>query len=328
MQLLVEKATTLRPTREQAASFEAILTTPDHCGKEVGPALAWARSSKEFAHLLPEKNGHVVQQLSVPLLVWGMRQPWADTISATHIIYFWLNYQSSAATIEDNALDLAWGARAIRLVALDPLAHRARAEDLCRQWSDMCDKDADLWKWQSVNTQRLGQIYNAWLDMARIALPDLRDLERPTQTLQKTWLVQLGHVFKTMPAENQSEFLRAVLSSEFPDELKKAACRKASPPSWLDPQVHAVLRPMFPAADHGCYPELPWTAHKPHLRKDDVARANEAIAHLYCPTLAPGFSIMLGPDDWTNREAVCRVALMSRPGKNPTEQLPIGDLVI
>lgn len=85
---------------------------------------------------------------------------------------------------------------------------------------------------------------------------------------------------------------------------------------------------MLPVADYDCYSQLPWMAYQPHLRKEDVAKANEAIANLYSPTLAPGFSLMLGPDDWINREAVCRVALLSRPGKNPIEQLSLDELVI
>ena len=328
MQLLVEAIATLRPSKELAASFEAILTTPDNCGKEVGPALQWARSSKAFAHLLPEKNGHLIQQLSVPLLMWGLRQPWADTVSASHVVNFWFKYQARTAPIEDLAMDLAWATRAVRLVALDPLALRSRAEDLCRDWSYMCDKNSDLWKWSSVSPPRLGQVYDAWVDMGLLALPDLRDLERPAQTLDTTWLTRLSSVFKSMPDANQAGFMLALLASDTPAAKKKAACRKASTNSWLDRDVHAKLRPLMPAADHACFSELPWTEWKFHLKKDDVARGNEAIASLYCPTLSPGFSIMLSADDWCDRKAVCQVALMARSRPNPPLELLIGDLVI
>lgn len=327
VQLLTRTIQTLRPTKEQAASFEAILTSPDNCGKHAVAAILWARSLP-FAKQLPEKNGPLVQLLSLPLLVWGMRQPWAEMISASHVINFWFKHQVSPMLAENRALDEAWATRTIASCALDPLANRARADDLCREWYWQCDSDADAWKFSMASSRSQGQLYEAWLDMYRMALPDLRNLEKPQETLQKTWLSRLGPMLREMAPEQQSGFMLCLLASDLPAVTKIAACKKSSSLSWLDPDVHSSLLSLLPINEHARYGMLPWVEYKSHLRAVDVASDNEAIANLYCPNLAPAFSIMLQPGDWTNRAAVCKAVDMAHPKKATTYELPIGDLVI
>jgi hypothetical protein len=333
IQLLLEKASTLRPTLEQAASFEAILTYPSSCGNEIGPALKWARSTKDLAVHLPPKNGDLIQQMSLPLLVWGIRQPWAGTISASSLINFWSKPMGRSTSpagppLEETVMNLAWATRAIRLVAQDPLANRVRAEDFCREWSYHCEAVSSLWVFESVNTQRVSQLYDAWIDLARIALPELRNLSNPKETLQGRWQQHIHRNLKRMPTAQQSDFLRYMLSSNLSDELKRTTCKKAPPLSWLDPSLHADLRPLLPVLDHTCYPQLPWMELKSHVSARDVCYANESIAHLYCPTLVPAFNLMLRPSEWTDRAAVIRVANMTRPGKPVPEEVSIGDLLI
>lgn len=327
VQLLMHTIQKMRPTKEQAASFEAILTSPDNCGKHAVAAILWARALP-FAKQLPEKNGPLVQQLSVPLLVWGMRQPWAEMISASHVINFWFKHQSIPAMPEDRALNEAWATRAIATCAQDSLANRSRAEDLCREWYWQCDNNADAWKLGAASSRSQGQLYEAWLDMHRIALPDLRNLEKPQETLQKTWLSRLGPMLKEMAPEQQSAFMLCLLASELPAVTKIAACKKSSSLSWLDPDVHSSLLPLLPVHEHARHSMLPWVELKSHLRAMEVAKDNEAIANFYCPNLAPAFSILLQPSDWTNRAAVCKAADLARPKNITTYELPIDGLVL
>lgn len=326
---LIDKISAMRPSKELAASFEAILTSPDNCGRHIIPALQWARAFDADNSALPKKNGDLIQLLSVPLLVWGLRQPWADTVSATHVVNFWFKYQERNTQVQtqEKALEQTWATHAVRLCAQDPNANRARAEDFCRVWVNKMDATHALWEWSSIYSQNLDQVYNGWLDMGRLALPDLRDLARPQNTLQQNWRARMTAVFTKMPVPAQSDFLMLLLTSDIPDPLKVELAKRASSLSWLDPNVHEVLRPMMPAQDHACYPELPWTKHVSHLKVQDVIHANQSLANLYCPTLQPAFNLMLHQDDWTNREAVCRVAHAGRLRNKPSQELPIGDLV-
>lgn len=325
---LIEKINSMRPSKEQAASFKAILTDPNHCGKEVEPALQWARALNAPDTTLPTKNGDLIQLISVPLLVWGLRQPWAETISASHVVNFWFKYQDRSNHMQEQALAQAWATHAVRLCAQDPQANRTRAEDLCRVWVDGLNTSIPFWQWESIYSQNLPQVYDGWLDMGRLALPDLRDLARPEQTLQDNWRTHMAAVLKRMPVPEQSDVLIRLLTSDIPDPLKIAVAKKAESASWLDPRVYAVLRPMLPPQDHTCYQELPWTKQTGHVRAETIILANQSVANLYCPTLLPAFSLMLSEEDWTDREAVCRVANAGRVGKKLPQEFPIGDFLV
>ena len=318
----------MRPSKELAASFEAILTTPNSCGKEVGPALQWARSFDANTTALPTTNGDLIQLLSVPLLVWGLRQPWAQTISASHVVNFWFKYQDRSNDMQGKALAQAWATHAVRLCAQDPQANRARAEDLCRVWINRLDTSIPFWQWESIYSQNLPQVYDGWLDMGRLALPDLRGLARPEKTLQENWRAHMAAVLKRMPVPEQSDVLIRLLTSDMSEPLKIAVAQKAASASWLDPRVHAVLRPMLPPQDNTCYPKLPWTKQTGHVKAETIILANQSVANLYCPTLRPAFSLLLAQADWTNREAVCRVANAGRVGKTQPQEFAIGDLLV
>ena len=320
----------MRPSKELADSFEAILTSPDNCGRHIIPALQWARAFDASNTALPKKNGDLIQLLSIPLLVWGLRQPWADTVSATHVVNFWFKYQERNTQVQtqEKALEQTWATHAVRLCAQDPTANRARAEDLCRVWVNRMDATHSLWEWSSIYTQNLPQVYDGWLDMGRLALPDLRDLARPQNTLQQNWRARMTAVFGKMPVPEQSDFLMHLLTSDIPDPLKIALAKRASAFSWLAPNVHEVLRPMLPAQDHACYPELPWTKPANHVTTEITILANQSVATLYCPTLQPAFNLMLTEADWTNRDAVCRVANSGRVGKTQPLEFPIGYLLV
>lgn len=146
VQLLLDTIQVVHPTNDLASSFEAILTSPDNCGKHAASAIVWARNLP-FAKQLPEKNGPLVQLLSLPLIAWGMRQPWADNISASHLINFWFKHESVPAMPQELALNEAWATHTIARCAQDPLVNRTRAEDLCREWYYKCDEDAIAWNW-------------------------------------------------------------------------------------------------------------------------------------------------------------------------------------
>lgn len=129
---LIEKINSMHPTRELAASFKAILTTPNHCGKSVGPALQWARAFNPVEARLPERNNDLTQLISVPLLLWGLRQPWAETISVCHVVDFWFKYQVRIAKPQEKILEQAWTTHAVRLCSQDPHTNRAQVDALCR----------------------------------------------------------------------------------------------------------------------------------------------------------------------------------------------------
>lgn len=325
---LIQTINNMRPSKEQAASFKAILTDPNHCGKEVEPALQWARALNASDTTLSTKNGELIQLISVPLLVWGLRQPWAETISVSHVVNFWFKYQDRPNQMQEKALAQAWATHAVRLCAQDPQANKERAEDLCRMWINRLDVCWALWEWESIYSQNLPQVYGGWLDMGLLALPDLRDLARPEQTLQQTWRARMTTVLKRMPVPEQSDFLILLLTSNIPDPQKIAVAKRAASASWLDPRVHSILRPMLSQHDHTCYLDLPWTKQTGHVKPETIILANQSVAHLYCPNLLPAFSLMLSEADWTDREAVCRVANAGRVGKTLPQEFAIGDLLV
>lgn len=334
-QRLIEKTLTLQPTPQEAISFEALLSSPTQCAKDSGPALKWARSSQEFSHLLPETNSDVLKAISLPLLAWGIRQPWAKDISMLSLLDYWSS-GLGASTGEfsyDKCLSMIWATHLVRACVEFPETNPDRVNDLRRNWVDLTDANGALWQWTRMPPEQLPKMYAAWADVGHIATPsttaapNLLNLDTRPVLLEKSWLQLLGRAVKAMPVAQQSTVLVAVLASTLCDTTKRAACHKAAPQAWLDPTVHAVLRPILSANDRACHQELPWLRSNATITKTQSCRINESLANMYCPILAPLCSLLLNAEQWSDRNAVQRAFNQTKISRLPSESLSIEGLV-
>lgn len=138
--------------------------------------------------------------------------------------------------------------------------------------------------------------------------------------------VWAGHL-KIHQSSSRAIFFCVYWLATCPDHYKPSVVKKASASSWLNAEVHTLLRPMLPEKDHACYLDLPWTRQKGNIKTEAVILANQSVANLYCPALRPAFSLMLAGTDWTNREKVCHVANLGHVGNTPLEEFALGDLL-
>lgn len=331
MQLLVEKAAKTRPSKELADSFAAIVCMPTTCGAAFNPAHAWARSHPDIAARLPAKYAHAVRAFIVPLLPWALRHPWANDISLPLAVNHWAGYLTHVNDPAERVQSLMWATKAVRAAIEHPQSLPARTQDLRREWHDLCDTTSVIWKWTDVPTQLLPALYSAWTDLGIVATtgPELHCLHDPKLTLATSWVKQMAAMFNTLPSEMLPGVLMDVLTSPLPDTSKLALCKKAFPTAWLDPDVHEALRPLLPDSDRACFQELPWsTLRRTRAPNKELASLNEQLAHLYCPSLVPAFTVMLSANDWCDRAAVQRAVHAGKKPGTPVETLDITGLVM
>ena len=331
MQLLVEKAAKTRPSKELADSFAAVVCMPTTCGAASNPAHKWARSDGDIASRLPARYGHALRTFIVPLLPWALRHPWAEDISMPQAVNHWAGHMTAQKEPIERVQSLIWGTKAVRAAIEHPQSLPERVQDLRREWHALCDTASVIWKWTDVPELLLPNVYSAWTDLGLIACasPEVQCLHDPRMTLSDSWVKQMGAMFNSLPDAQLPDVLMDVLTSALPDANKLALCKKAPPVSWLNPDVHAALRPLLPPLDRDCFQALPWvTLRRNRMPGQDIADLNQQLAHLYCPSLVVAFTVMLTPSDWTDRQAVQRAVHAGKKPGTPVDTLDITDLVM
>lgn len=319
-----------RPTPAQQESAQDLLCNPTSCRSMASAIIKWARALPA-SEVLPRDNPTLLSNLLMPLLPWGLCQPWANDIPVSLLLDTWACVPQNTASAQSNTMNMAWATEIVRDAVVQPSANEERARTLAMLWFQRNLPTHGIWRWDMVQPEQLDDVYDAWVNMRLIAYDDnLRDLSQPTKTLVQSWFQTLKSTFKELSVEACSNVLIAVLASGLADKHKVLACKLAPPQSWLSPDVHAALRPLLPPADRACFQELPWEKQLPYskMSSQDVAAINQQVAHLYCPALVVAFTVMLTPNDWSDRQLVQHAANMEKPRQAPPDMLGVNDLLL
>lgn len=319
------------PSLAQQESAQDLLCNPSVCQTKARPILDWARQlpgSTVRPTLLPQANPTLLQQLLLPLLPWGLRQPWAHDIPVSLVLQLWLDAPMNNVSKESRTMNLALATEIVRTAVEHPGANAERANTLAQQWFHYNEPGRGAWMWDVVAKDLRDHVYDGWANFGLIAVArDCRSLDNPSQSLMQTWSTTLSTALKEMNVLHGSDVLVALLASELSNKHKLLACKLAGPQSWLNSDVHGALRDLLPQDDMACYPQLPFAVPNRGLPFDAVGDINRRLAQLYCPSLTPFFEIGLSADQWTVRQDVLAVHSMVQKSRRPTSSLALPDLL-
>lgn len=302
----MEEVLSLQPSQEEAASFKAILCTPNTFGKVFSPAIHWAQSSKKLAPLLPQHNDEIVRTMSLPLLLWGVHQPWAKSIAIRDVLDYWWKSLALSKTTQGKAYAQIWATHIVHACIMVPTAPSDIANKLCREWMHKCNNQQALWQWQFVLPDAQIQMQAAWIEMADIAKEDQLNILGTFKTLAEGFNTNMIWIFKAMPMPLQSALIHQILESNLPDYKKINLCKYASFSSWIDKNVHNALRAVLPQNDFECCLQLPLTPSIANRAFKEAIPCNQYLMKMYCPSFFPALDVMLGEEQWNNRNTIMR----------------------
>lgn len=313
------------PSLAQQESAQDLLSNPTSCRSMAPEILRWARQLPESA-FLSRHNTTLLVELLMPLLPWGLRQPWAHEIPVSLILDLWVNSLDKAPK-ESKTLHMAMATEIVRHAVSVPTAHTERAITLAQQWFCRNTQGQGAWMWDVVAEDRREHVYDAWANFGLIAQTRIcRHLNNPRQSLSQFWLTTLSSSFEEMSVPNGSRVLFAMLASELTDKTKLLACKLADPRSWLDEDIQPGLRALLPSDDLLCYPELPFAVPNRGLPFAAVGSINRRLAQSYCPSLIPFFEVGVADDQWTQRNIVLSVHRMAKQSRRPLGTIELPDL--
>lgn len=237
--------------------------------------------------------------MSASLFVWALNQPWAEKIDMKRALTKWTGYVvTKSPNNESNQLPRACA----YLEQLRPLILQIPQNQrpifltsLYHELTWLISKDEDR--------PRVGELVCAMGVLADHCREELSTYYLP---LPEQWVRNTHAIFDAASQQKKDivKMCAAIADSALPTDLKARALKGGPAAAWALPSVAVYILPTLVQDEFHRFSQLPWEENTRFSALEETLADNQAVMHMYCPTIAPIVEMVAAVDDWLDKESM------------------------